>query len=392
APPMRYTFIDNVILGSINMDRLQEAIDALQDQGEHFAESDLYAEALDLMADDPVAFSVVNVEPLLEMFVGTMTESFEYMMEEVPDLDAIMDVLGMADMRTLVASAEFRDDAVASIDAVLLMDERQGLFTLIPDQPVTFEAPSFVPDDAMSFSASVVDFTALLPLAEEIIDVLPAEMADTFTMQLQTARQMVGPFFEAIGPEVVNWTTLQRPLQADSERGTYAIRITDDLVVQNSVSLLANLGGLDARDFEGGVIYESEFGGPTLGIGGNWLFIGDAQRVEDALRADGAPRVREGDEPLRPFHDADARVVGVIDLGAMLEMEYYAMEHEVENLRAQWKEMGFEDEDIEMFLEGYEATDMSEVPPLECLLDHLSELSTTMHAEDGAIRIRMIVH
>ena len=123
----------------------------------------------------------------------------------------------------------------------------------------------------------------------EVAGTLGDEMRAEVDAGLQVFETQFGPAVRALGPNVFTMSTIQRPFSASSESQVFAIACRDDMAVNNAVGSFAQEIGAEARDFQGFQMYDGGFVPISIGIGGGYLFLGQTEAVENALRVASQP-------------------------------------------------------------------------------------------------------
>lgn len=215
--------------------------------------------------------------------------------------------------------------------------------------------PAFVGPDAVSYGSVNVRFDQVVPVLRSIIQSNPL-----LAMQAGEIMPMIeGPVADilaTLGNRVHSSATITRPLTAESLSGILAIEARDQQQFENIFGQFAPQMGLEPRDFLGQRIYAMDMGmmGPgmsfALGIGGNHIFLGAMEGVEQALRTVGQPdqAVTLEDDP--SFRQATALLsqrqiigwnyVNVIEMmaamGEISKMQFEQMMEEMRRDHPEW--------------------------------------------------------
>lgn len=180
--------------------------------------------------------------------------------------------------------------------SVYMPSGKSGLPRLFDLSGPRGEVPSFVGPDAVTFSAMNVRFDQVVPVLRTIIQSNPI-LAMQAQEMMPTLEGPVADVLATLGTSVHSWTTITRPLTAESVGTAFAIEAREQQEFENLIAEFAPEIGLEPRDFLGQRIYSADMGGMfgpgeatfSLGIGGGQIFLGSNESVEQALRTVAQP-------------------------------------------------------------------------------------------------------
>ncbi len=282
-------------------------------------------------------------------------------------MEKIFATLGLAPVKAITLGARL-DAQVQGVEAMeqtfgVLLAEKKGLFGLIEGEGAPLDPPMWIGADVAGVGRFNVRFERIIPLLEEIVKILPPELADFAAGGVQFAKASFGPALAVMGPEMYVVDSITRPLSATSQATTTAIKIRDELAVANAVSGIAAQAGLDSRDFQGAQIYDDAGATFAIGLGFGWLFIGEPSGVENAMRRAANPGV--AGQPLaaserfrRAVSAANAAGPGLMqswtDDIQRIEHGIWAANNSDAIMRQEWVSMGLDPAEVDEIMEGVE--------------------------------------
>lgn len=206
----------------------------------------------------------------------------------------VIRTLGLSEVRTFSAAFHMENaDGASETTIGVLMNARRGLFNLI-DEPVTrFEPPPFVGPDTASVGMVTVRFESIWPLIESIVNTFPPDQREEAQGGLLMAQGFAKPILDNMGPDLYIINNIERPFTANSSKTLVAIRARDINPITNAINGFGAMLGLEAREFQGFQVFEPPAemgGGPTIGLGGDFVLIGETSSVEQGLRGISDPR------------------------------------------------------------------------------------------------------
>jgi hypothetical protein len=255
-----------------------------------------------------------------------------------------------------------------------------------------------------------MDFTQVLPIAQEMIQAFPAEQRAEFEGMVTAFAVAAAPIFQSIGPEIYTVTSYDEPLAADSMRQLIAIKVSNEPAVIAALNQYAQGLGARVRDFLGHQIWETpamlgqQF---AVGVGAGWAFYGLPVDVENAFRqlqADDPQTI--ADNP--SFDTATDRLrrggLGYqwADTGAWLEFAKWQAENVEEVVRAQFAGGGFggpgwqpDEEFMDFMIEQARNQPLNvllrDAPPVDVLIGAIGDQIADYRWEDGAMVGRWIM-
>jgi len=297
---MHYARMGGHLVISSDMDRLERTLEMFEagEAENGIGESDNFQEAMSGIGAVN-AYAFVNLAAAIEEIGADM----------FPGMNAM---LGLDTLRSLAAGVRFdTDDAMLESRFSIITPEKKGVLALLDNPPIAIAPPAFVGADTASATGMQFKFSQLIPTVERIINSMPPEESGQMIMMFEGIKQMAGPLFANIGPEIYITQSITKPFGAESQTGFVAIKSGDAASVNQAIQSIAPMVGLASRDFLGNTIWSAPAGGfvqiPTIGVGGGHIFIGPETAIENALRANEGGLADE-----QGFQDAVAPLGGKI--------------------------------------------------------------------------------
>jgi len=356
------------------------------------AENAAYGEGL-----RAIGASHLHVAGFLEPFVEVMNFVYDNaaewsMVRQIPMAPGgLVSALGLDELKAGVMGVELGGEHLGATKLSVVAPERRGLLTLFT-QPVRFEAPGFVGADAASLGLFSIDFSRLLPLARDIIALMPDPDRTQALGFIEGFAPLFEPALRSLGPEIMVVNTIERPFAWDSEQALVAIRARDTQTINGMLTQFGPMTGLKARDFQGAQIWETPamaagVEAPVLGVGSGYLFYGQAPEVENALRtaeAEGAPRI-EGEASFQRARGAVRREGAAFeytDMRKTLDYTIWMYRNQVDVTMAMIRSMWGEEmpaEELAAVREEVEADTpdwLKDLPPAEVWMKHFGDTIT----------------
>jgi len=336
----------------------------------------------------------------------------------MPAIRDILDATGLEEVTSFGMGVNFdTPQAAVEQNIAVLMPERRGLLSLIPDNDQPFQAPDFAPANATSLTMLQADIANLIPTIQNILRSLPAQFQQQAMGPLMMAQGMASPILNNLGPQIYIVQTIERPFAVDSQKAVVAIKSQNAGAVRDAIaSLVTDFSiPLQQRDFAGNTLWEfpDNMGGmmggpmggadmPVIAVGAGHLFIGNTQGVEAALRTasnNDAPRL--ADDPRFQRAIADLRGNGLSfswpNLQDSLEYIQWTIENQEritrQQLREQFGEGPDADQQIEEMMQwmGNESPDwLDDMPDASVVFnrigDTVSEMRVTPRGIIGTVR------
>ncbi len=243
-------------------------------------------------ADNHHGYAIIVNDPLY-----TLTDEIDAFNTEqqtgMPAIMGILDAAGLAEVRGIAAGISLNEETGESVTELFVSAPRlRGLMGLFNVPERDFNVPSFVSADVASFNMLQVDLANLFPTLQQIVNGLPAELAQQAQFMLPMAQQQLGPILSNLGPEIYITQEYMRPYSVDSQQQLVAIAAKDTEALTNALTGLAPMLGLEGRDFQGNQIWSmGDMGGGmmgvpavALGVGFGHFFVGPEASVETAMR------------------------------------------------------------------------------------------------------------
>lgn len=298
------------------------------------------------------------------------------------DIVKVIETAGLSEFKAATIGVKLNTERADMEQHIgLLAGSKKGLFTLLDSDSTAFAPPAFASADATSVGRLTVRFDRVMSVVRELAAAFPNEMKAEVDAGLQTFETQFGPALRALGPNVFTMTNLARPFTATSESQVVAIACADDMAVNNAVGALAQQFGAEARDFQGFQVYDGGFVPFAMGIGAGYLFLGQTEGVENALRAASAPAgaAKLADEAR--FRQAVAQLphegnaYSFVSTKDAIEYSFWQMKNADKIAIEQMRAMGFEisEEDEAEWKDDEAAKWTKNLPPAEDVSKHFGD-------------------
>lgn len=349
-PPLHWARVGETFIAGTHELGFDAAIEQItSNRPGPFTDSELFAESLAQHPRETQVFATflftADLRKLVEGNLGDQAD----MIAGGADPSGIFRALGLLNFRSASIGLRFntaRADAEQTIG--IRVPEKSGIFTLFDAPATPFVPPAFVTSEATAVTRYTVRFDKVFETVRGAVAAVPGEMRQQAEGALQTAENTMGPAFRAMGPEVYQVQSITKPFSATSEQSVTAIRCTDELAVNNAIVGFVGMIGLEARDFQGFQIYDSELNpAMAIGIGAGYLFLGNSEGVENALRsAAQPPDSRLADSPRFKAAIAQLRNQGNIYSYTAgpeaIEYLHWSLQNSDKIALEQWRAMGVE--------------------------------------------------
>ncbi|MCB9838388.1 MAG: hypothetical protein H6813_03535 [Phycisphaeraceae bacterium] len=386
-------WLDNVMIIAGDNGALELAINRINgDQMNALADTPDYA-GVRSANEGAQLYAAAFVQPILDAFLSD---------DEIPGvpIDPMLEAFGVKDIRSIAGGVRFDGPGGAMIQTFSVgAPVKKGIVALFDNHMRGFNPPAFVGADASSLFMFQFDWTALIPLANQVVNSIDGEdQRMQAQMMLGIVAGGMGPIFDAMGPECVIVSSVRRPFTTESQQVYAAFEVRNRDAIVEGVNNMEGMLPVESRDFQGNQIWDLG-PGAALGLGLNRLYTGPTEKVEDALRQAGAGDAATlADEPA--FRDAVAPLRG----GAMLysyqnsrdsyEYAVWSIENLERNLRAQLEEYEFDPQTINEIVEqqvGSNPLFKVGMPPAELIFRYVGGHAVfEMHSTDDGFRGRGI--
>lgn len=270
------------LLAASGLAQMEDLLASVEgDKGKKIADSDDFKGSMELVGGNPDAYGVVLLGSLSSL-MGPMAGPEMAMV--TPFMSKLFgDVRGFS----MGLALDGKRAPLEQTMGLYVPGPKVGLLAL-PMAGSVEKAPSIVPADSISYGRFNLKISEFAKVVDDMVESLPE-------MQRDQVKQMTDPFmpavrtaFAAMGPGVHMWSTVKQPVTEDSERTTYAIGVTDQKAAQSLLQTFGPMMGMAPRDFLGNTVFSAEGDPAAVGYGGSFMFMGQTESVEQALRALGA--------------------------------------------------------------------------------------------------------
>jgi len=339
---------DSFLIGS-SIGAVERAVDASDGDAGTLGESEQHQAFLAQHPDDLLAYAYVRPDSLVDSLSGGTGFLFDVPMP-------ILDSVGITEVNSVGISMSMGGDgALVSSRITAAMPEKTGIATLFDLDRDGYTPPAFAGADTAQINSLLFDFKGVFALAHKIAAGFPADEGEFYEMQITQAEGMVGPLLQVLGPNVHIVERYRMPFGFDSQERLIAIQLNDELAASNLITVFGGGMGLEARQFEGSQIYESEMAPFSIGIGAGHAFIGPGEMIENAFRRAADPGQNTlGSEPAyiaaAKELEGTGNLIGYSNTKRVVEFSFWMLENIEEINRKMYEEWGFEGEELEEML------------------------------------------
>ena len=284
----------------------------------------------------------------------------------------------IGDIHAVGASTRINSDKamIESAYAIYMPDGKVGLSAMFDTQTPYGDLPPFVGQNTIGYSRFNFEFDKVPDFVKQVMG-MAAQMGAVDPEAMQEVDEMVRLVTSMLGNEVHTVTTLDRPIDADSQTMIFAVKCTKPQELENFLAEMGPQIGFEPRDFLGQRIFTlpaDAIGIPgafdiSIGISNGFILAGSAAGVEQAMRAGGEAELPTLDSDEQYSHAVAvlpqdpvvaAGYSNTIDaLEAMIKSARFSVQTQVAEMREFDPEMAdeFEAEALEG-LEAIEAIDI----------------------------------
>lgn len=396
--------LDGTIAFSDEKGMVERAVDALHgDDLDSIADSQQFVQARNQHPDGQHAraYFLMNDE-----FRSLVTDSLSYFAMMMPGLDtqAVLDALGLTEFQGAGVGLKFdAPDAMVDMTQGLVVAEKRGLIALFDAPASPFEPPSFIGASTPEVSRISVKFNELVGVAERVVGTLPEDQRAQINASLQMAKTMVGPLLDIMGPQLYFTTKYEKPYAAASKQFLIATPVSDELTASNTLAILTSQipGGIEARDFEGSVIYVAPDGSIGAGVGYGHLFVGKVSSVEDAMRRAANPAMGGAiaddaafEEATRPL-SREMIVGSFTNMAERLDWASWEYAHRLEIAEAEIRNGPYpddvKDQIIEQMRAAHENQEEVPPPPMDVIAKYMGNVVSELRSTPDGFRGRAIM-
>ena len=311
------------ILLSNDLVALDDALAAIDgDGGDAVAGMDDYA-AVQGMLGASDATAVIRFGPLGELLAPILMGPVGMILPAIDETFGSIEAFGIA----LAVDAD--PSAIGMVElrgGVYAPGEKTGLLGLLRESESIDLTPSkAIPFDAISFSRINIAFKNLIPLVRNVAASIPMGGQELDSM-LDMYEPMLKPALDTLGPALVQFTTVRKPIAIDSASNVMMIAAEQPNNVQPMLATMGPAMGLQPRDFKGETIWSDEAQAMAFAVSGKGLLFGDLRGIEQIIRGQGGGGESIGDNPTfraaaRRLDDEKVLGWGWTDLVAQFELQ-----------------------------------------------------------------------
>ncbi len=206
----------------------------------------------------------------------------------------------IGDIQALGGSMRINGDnaMIESSYSIYMPNGKVGLSAMFDTETPYGELPPFVGQNTISYSRFNFEFDKVPDFVMQIMGMMGQMMGGGDPEAMQETDEMLRLLASMLGNEVHTVSTLNRPIDADSQAMVFAVKCTKQEEFENFSAEMGPQAGFEPRDFLGQRIYTlpgdamGMMGMPgavdiSIGISNGFILIGPATGVEQAMRAGG---------------------------------------------------------------------------------------------------------
>jgi hypothetical protein len=259
------------------------------------ASSDVYTALMQRCENDSDAKAGVLLTNLADTFLQMDTSGMGMMFLPMAkslfgDIDGIAETINFSPSDDVLFSGKY---------AIQMGDGRDGLMGLIASESPVGPIPSFVGEDTITYSQNSFEFSRVVPLVKEIIASSPLLAMQMNPQMMEQIDSSISMYISTLGTETHVVSTGSEPFTADSVGYMIAIECTDENALSTVLGMTMPSLGASPSDFLGNQIFTVDIDSGmmmpidlsfSIAVGGGYMFAGNQQTVENALRAIANPK------------------------------------------------------------------------------------------------------
>jgi hypothetical protein len=210
----------------------------------------------------------------------------------------IGDIDGLAQT---VSFSSSKDTILEGKYTILMRDGRNGLMSLLAVDSPQSKIPSFVGEDTISYTQASINYDKVVPLVNEIISSNPLLSMQISPQMVEEFGTSISMFTSNLGRQTHYVTAGTIPYSADSHGTLVAIECLNEEQFSSALGMMLPSLGATPVDFLGNQIFTIDLGSSammpipmemsfSIAVGGGYLFVGNSNAVENALRAIANPK------------------------------------------------------------------------------------------------------
>ena len=259
------------------------------------ASSEVYTALMQRCENDSNAKAGLILTNLADTFLQMDTSGMGMMILPMAkslfgDIDGIAETINFSPSEDVLFSGKY---------AIQMDGGRDGLMGLISSESPVGPIPSFVGENTISYSQNSIEFSNIVPLVKEIIASNPLLAMQMNPQMMQQIESGISMYISTLGTETHVIFTGSEPYTGDSVGYMIAVECTDENTLSNVLGMTMPSLGATPNDFLGNQIFTVDFNSGmmmpidlsfSIAVGGGYMFAGDQQAVENALRAIANPK------------------------------------------------------------------------------------------------------
>lgn len=319
---VHFTRDGNTFFASSDMQQITDVFEMIDKKtGTALADSDSFQGARAMLGDGD-GYAMLFMQPFFQM-----------MAEEDPTFAMTQGMVSsfVGDVKAIGMGMRL-DGTKAMVEgslAAYMPNGKSGITMLLDRQTGRAEVPAFIGANTISFSSINLDMAGVGKLLKEFVSGNPMIEANLGEMMPQI-EQVIDTMANTLGDRMYSAMTLDRPITVESMGTLFGIVCKDAKAFENGVSELIGQMGFQPRDFLGQRIYgmdpemaammEMPGGGPGLGIGSGYIFMGQQNAIELAMRS-----TQQADGPTLAGESSYQRAMSALSSDGLVAWGYMDM-------------------------------------------------------------------
>ena len=345
-----YVWDDSRMLMANDVLAIDEALGVFDgDKGDCVADEDDFQAIVEMLGDVD-GMMVMRFAPLGELMAPMM-------MGPAGMVEPVIDEF-FGSMKGMGFSVNIADDASApgmleARGVVYAPGEKSGILSLMTTSTMVDNTPpKMVPADVIAYSRMNIDFKKIIPMVREMSAAIPMG-GQEIDSALDMYEPSIKPALDTLGPAMYNFSSVRRPIAADSSSTVMMIKANDSDRVHPLLATVGPSMGMEPRDFKGETIWSDDMQSMSMAVAGPWMMMGNSRGVEQSIRSMDAKGESLGENPdfkaaIAPLANTEAVGWGWLDPVQQYEVQQQSMKAMLEGMGG-FDEFAIDPADQEMF-------------------------------------------